>query len=128
MLSTVIGLLKTRTEEVVMKDKKRFTIIEGGKINRANHYDDIDKEEKRLKELGSGLMDNILDIVEEQCSVELKGKIICQIEQMAQKDWGKVEVGKDFIGSIIDVIRTNCSRKQSKEIIDEILSRPNPYL
>jgi len=128
MLSTVIGLLKTRTEEVMLKDKKRFTIIEGGKKNRANQYGEIDKEEKKTQGISRGLMDNILDIVEEQCSVELKGKIISQIEQMAQKDWGKVEVGKDFIGSIIDVIRTNCSRKQSKEIIDEILSRPNPYL
>jgi len=127
MLLTVIGLLKTRAEGVAMKDKKRFTIIEGGK-NKANQYDEIDKEEKELKELGSGLMDNILDILEEQCSVKLKEKIISQIEQMAQIDWGKVEVGKDFIGSIFDVIRTNCSKKQSKEIIDEILSRPNPYL
>jgi hypothetical protein len=123
-LSTVIGLLKTRTEEGVMKDNKRFTIIEGGKTNRPNQYDEIDKEEERLRELGGGLMDNILDIVEEQCSVELKGRIISQIEQLAQKDWGKLEVGKGFIDSIIYVIRTNCSKKQSKEIIDEILSRP----
>jgi hypothetical protein len=107
-----------------MKDNKRFTIIEGGKTNRPNQYDGIDKEEQRLRELGSGLMDNTLDIIEEQCSVELKGRIISQIDQMTQKDWGKVEVGRDFIDSIIYVIRTNCSKKQSKEIIDEILSRP----
>jgi len=111
-----------------MKNKKRFTFIEGAKSDKQNVYDAIEEEEERLKELGKSLMDNILDIIEEKCSEELRKKITSEIQVIAEKDWGKVDVGKDFIGSILDIIRENCPEKQSEEIIDEIFNRPNPTL
>ena len=107
------------------KKRPKLKVIKGKRKSYSKPLNEIE-DDMRLKELGSGLMSNILTIIEERFSMEQQKIIISEIELLAEKDWDNIEVGKEFIGSVFDVIRQNSpTLKEGDEIVIEMLYRQN---
>lgn len=108
------------------KKRPKLKVIKGKGKSYSKPVNELE-DDMRLKELGGGLMSNILTIIEERFSVEQQKIIMSEIELLAEKDWDNIEVGKDFIGSVFDVIRQNSpTLKEGDKIVMEMLYRQNP--